>query len=367
MTNALRWPRALIPRPPSAKAAQGRTGAIRRLVPLALRLALAIGLLAVLGVSGAIDWATLGGLFTAWPLTLAAILILFAAQFVTSSRLSVLLRPLGLHLSLYSSFRLGLIGTFFSYCLPGATGCDLLRIYYATQGNPGRRTEVITVVVLDRVIGLFGLLIWPLLVCPLFPALVGSLDVLRWLLAMAACMALALLGVFFIGLSVTVRRSRPVTWALRTLPKGAYAEKALQTVGLYHSRLGTLLASLGISLLAHTLAIGAMLVIAAAINPSGFAWQMSLLIPVGFLANAVPLTPGGLGVGETAFNHLFEMVGLRGGAEVLLGWRALTFATGLLGLVYYLQGRRQIVHASSTGAAPLDEPALTRMPGDLRA
>jgi glycosyltransferase 2 family protein len=367
LTNALRRARALTSGLPSTKAAKGRAGAIRRLTPLTLRLTLGICLLAVLGASGAIDWTRLAGLFTAWQLTLAAVLIIFAAHFATGSRLCILLRPFDLRLTLAASFRLSLIATFFNFCLPGATGGDLLRMYYATEGNPGRRTEVVTILMIDRFIGLFGLLLWPLLISPLFPVLVGSLDVLRWLLWAAALIALAMLVVFFVGLSGPVRTSRPVTWAVQRLPMGGHVNRVMETVRVYQRLPGTLVASVGVSLLAHTLAIVAMLVIASAINPLGFAWQMSLLIPLGIVANAVPITPGGLGVGETAFNHLFEMVGLTGGAEVLLGWRALTIGTGLLGLAFYLQGRRQIVHASTTGAAPLGQLALHGVPGDLPA
>jgi uncharacterized membrane protein YbhN (UPF0104 family) len=75
---------------------------------------------------------------------------------------------------------------------------------------------------------------------------------------------------------------------------------------------------------------------------------MAVLIPLGHLANTVPLTPGGLGVGEAAFNKLFSMAGLTGGAEGLLGWRLLTVMLGLMGLVFYLQGRRKVVHLAES-------------------
>jgi uncharacterized membrane protein YbhN (UPF0104 family) len=95
----------------------------------------------------------------------------------------------------------------------------------------------------------------------------------------------------------------------------------------------------------------------AAVNPAGAAWPMAVLIPLGHLANTVPLTPGGLGVGEAAFNKLFSMAGLTGGAEGLLGWRLLTVMLGLMGLVFYLQGRRKVVHlAEETAAAEAIPP-----------
>jgi uncharacterized membrane protein YbhN (UPF0104 family) len=84
---------------------------------------------------------------------------------------------------------------------------------------------------------------------------------------------------------------------------------------------------------------------------------MSVLIPLGFTANALPFTPGGLGVGEAAFNKLFALAGLTGGAEALLGWRLLTILIGLLGLAFYLQGRKRFVHDIETMRAAESSPS----------
>ena len=53
--------------------------------------------------------------------------------------------------------------------------------------------------------------------------------------------------------------------------------------------------------------------------------------PLGFLANALPLTPGGLGVGEKGFDVLFSLVGGAEGANSFLLARIFLFAPALLG------------------------------------
>jgi uncharacterized membrane protein YbhN (UPF0104 family) len=85
------------------------------------------------------------------------------------------------------------------------------------------------------------------------------------------------------------------------------------------------------------------LLLARALDPAGFAWAMVLLIPLGFMANVVPLTPGGLGVGEAAFDGLFRLAGFSGGAELLLAWRLLTVLPAAVGLVVYFQAGRRFV------------------------
>jgi uncharacterized membrane protein YbhN (UPF0104 family) len=153
------------------------------------------------------------------------------------------------------------------------------------------------------------------------------------------------------GMTSLLRNSRLAGWALRHMPFGAVMQEVLDTVYGYRRHYKYLLAAVGISLAAHTLTIGVTLTVAAAINPAGFNLSMSLLIPLGFLANALPLTPGGLGVGEAAFNRLFSAAGFSGGAEALLGWRLLTFAVGLVGLVFYVQGRQRYVQSAVAEAA----------------
>jgi uncharacterized membrane protein YbhN (UPF0104 family) len=121
-----------------------------------------------------------------------------------------------------------------------------------------------------------------------------------------------------------------------------------------------LLGAITLSLVVHTLVIGATLLAATAMQQGEVAWQMILLMPLGFLANVLPLTPGGLGVGEAAFDTLFSLAGLSGGAETLLGWRLLTLMVGLIGLVFYLQGRKRFVYAEPQQGQPARPLAMSK-------
>jgi uncharacterized protein (TIRG00374 family) len=142
------------------------------------RLGIAAALLVYLGRSGLLDWAALRGLLVAWPITALAVTLLLLDVVVTAARVCVLMAPSGLYLTLGASVRLTFIGLFFNTCLPGSTGGDALRIYYASRGNEGRRTEVATIFVFDRVIGPAALLLWPLVSAPFFPGLVAGNSVL---------------------------------------------------------------------------------------------------------------------------------------------------------------------------------------------
>jgi hypothetical protein len=312
-----------------------------------LRTVIGIALVVYLWRSGAIRWKAMAGLATQWKIALAVIALLLLDAVAIAWRLRVLLDPRGFHLPIYSAFRLTMIGVFFNLCLPGATGGDLVKIYYATEGNPGRRTEVGTIVLLDRAVGMFALMALPLLLLPFFPELLEKSAALRAVLWVVAGISASAVAGTLLCFSERVRHSAPVEWAIRRLPMGRYIGIVYDTLHAYRAHPAPLLSAVGISLVAHILALSVAMLASLATHPGEFAWKMCVVIPIGFAANALPVTPGGLGVGEAAFSKLFALAGLTSGAEALLGWRVLTLLISPLGLVYYLQGRKRFVHDTS--------------------
>jgi uncharacterized membrane protein YbhN (UPF0104 family) len=71
---------------------------------------------------------------------------------------------------------------------------------------------------------------------------------------------------------------------------------------------------------------------------------------IGALVTALPVAPGGLGVGHLAFEKLFLMVGLTGGANVFNIFCVTFLAFNLMGSIPYLMMRRQL-------NAVLDQPS----------
>jgi len=55
-----------------------------------IRTLIGVGLIVYLGISGAIDWAGLVGLINRWPLSVAALAVLFLTVLLASWRLEVL-------------------------------------------------------------------------------------------------------------------------------------------------------------------------------------------------------------------------------------------------------------------------------------
>jgi hypothetical protein len=319
-------------------------GALRKTAFLVLRLGIGVAILVYLAKSGQIRFSSLIRLYHAWPLTLAAVGFMLVDIFMMSVRASLLFRNARLTLSLGHSFQLNLIGFLFSTFLPGAAGGDIAKLVYATRENHGRRAEVATVLILDRLVGLFSLVLLPLLFAPFFPDLLRSVSLLRRLLYFDALLAGFMVAGTALVMFLAPTRSL-VAWLLSRWPGiKSLALRVLDAMAAHGKARSVLFFALLLSLLANLALMGVTALGLYAVSPVSFSMRLALVAPIGHLVNSLPLTPGGIGVGETAFDALFRLSGMSAGAETLLCLRLWNVPVGLLGLLVYLAGMGRIVH-----------------------
>lgn len=321
-----------------------------------LRLTLAAAIFVYLYRTGVINFRPLAKLLPAWPISVAAVAILLVDVYLMAIRTCWMIRPIGLHLPVRKSFQLNLVAAFFTNVIPGAAGGDLARLYYTAKGNRGNRVEVATVMLLDRGVGLFSMLLIPLLFAPFFLELLGSLPVLRDLLVLDALVTGGLLASFLLCVHNGAVRGMLSREFLRWRVWRDIIGRALDALGAFKNHGGALLKALGIALVANLSVIAVMALGFVALNPEWLSMNMLLVVPLGELANCLPLTPGGLGVGEAAFHALFTMSGMQGGVEALLCWRIWRAIVGLVGLGVYLGGIGRVVFEAPGGREPTAEP-----------
>jgi uncharacterized membrane protein YbhN (UPF0104 family) len=316
-----------------------------RVAWLLVRSAVGIALLVWLSRSGVIDWARVAAIGSRPGLLALVVGLLVAGLIATAWRLCVLGEPLGIRIGMGASMRLLLIGTCFNVFMPGSAGGDLARLYLALRGQQGRRAELAAVLVFDRVIGLVALLLVPLALALAFPAAARLhptiVTILWWAVGLAAATAVVAVALWGPVGREWLRR------LLARLPLGDLLTRAGVALRVYRSHPGALVAALVLSLVATTLGLVIMLLLARAMGATGSPQVMLVLLPIGSLINAIPLTPGGLGVGEVAMDRLFQLAGLTGGAAAIVGWRLLLLLPAAVGLVLYVQGRGDFVANAS--------------------
>jgi uncharacterized membrane protein YbhN (UPF0104 family) len=158
--------------------------------------------------------------------------------------------------------------------------------------------------------------------------------------------SLALIGVT--ALAVGPLLAPPLERLLSRIPSlGPAIARAVGLLGALRDHRRSMLVGTLMSLAAQVVLLGCYALSAQAAIGSGPLTLNALLAFFGLLANMLPVTPGGLGVGEAAFAHLFALFGTEGGAVVALIGRIGMIPAFGAGLALYASG----VHRSKGWAS----------------
>jgi len=125
---------------------------------LSLVARIAVAVLAIGWVLRGQDWRELGKVFQGlnWGYFALSLGVYVAAQLVIAVRWWFLLRAQAIHIDLLATFRLHFLGLFYNNVMPSSVGGDLLKAWYVTK-HTDRRLEGALSVVVDRVVGLVGM------------------------------------------------------------------------------------------------------------------------------------------------------------------------------------------------------------------
>lgn len=300
---------------------------------------------------------------THWDLLALAFLCLAVGDMLTFVRWYVLVRAQGLPFTLYNAFRLGLIGLFFNAFLPGAIGGDIIKAAFIAR-EQSRRTVAVATVLIDRALALWAL-VWLVAIVGAGFWAAGLLQVQgeqalkRIVLGAAGIVGVSLLGWLLLGL-LPPHRAERFAGRLERLPKvGGSAAEFWRAVWMYRCRQKSVLAAMGIALIAHvgfvlTFFFSAQVLLAPGQEVPGLPAHF-LIVPIGMVIQAVPLFPGGAGIGEAGFGGLYQLLGYSAALGVLgsLVQRVVMWLLGLLGYVVYLRLKSVVQPA---GEAPVSEP-----------
>jgi uncharacterized protein (TIRG00374 family) len=269
-----------------------------------------------------------------------------------------------------------MVGAFYNTFMPGSTGGDVLKAYYASK-HTTHRTRAVLSVIIDRVIGLLGLVIMGGVMASIQYVRSPNPDdpATRACRQVAIGSAVILAGVMFgivIFFQTTLRGLLGVDYLLSKLPMQKQVQNAIQVMRIYKRRPGLVLGALLITFPVHiTVVISAML--------AGMAFGLPIpplyyfvAVPVIVLAGAVPISPQGAGVMEFFAIHLTKQHGVTVGQAFALAMsiRLVQMAWNLTGGVFVFKGG---YHAPTTREQEEmetddhedDEPQETGQPATL--
>ncbi len=276
---------------------------------------------------------------------LLALLFGVAAPVCTFLRWHWLAHAQELGIPLRESWRLGCLGYFWGTVLPGSLGGDIVKAGLLAR-DPDRRVGAIASILMDRVIGLFGLFL--LAGCVGVVTLIFAPDdfggqVILWTLVVGA-MTLSGAGLATVILA-RLLPDRAGVWVgkvARRLPLVGRTMAALWQAGwLYRSRLRVLAGAVLLSVVGHIGFILNFYFTARMFHQLGSSIptvaQHFLIIPAGQLFGSVFPTPGGLGGAEFGFGQLYVLLGKPETNGVLgaLAVRAITWGICLVGALIW--------------------------------
>ncbi len=273
-----------------------------------------------------------------WLLLAAGTLGFFACIFLCAVRWKMLLSSQGLKVPMGRVLSLYFTGHFFSTFLPGVTGGDIVKAYFAAKEAPHMKTAAVSTVVMDRIIGLLALVMLAVAVMlarlPFFLAYPQMKTALVFNVCLFAAMSIALFVVF--------RQNLFERWDLfRRLEQktrlGEIIGKAYNACHVSLTHPGLLVKTILLSLVNHVVFILCQFLIGL-----GLGINISLLncLTAFLIINAVaaiPITPGGLGTREATSIYLLSVFGIAAAPAIsisLLTYAMIVFWGAVGGVVY---------------------------------
>ena len=258
------------------------------------------------------------------PLWILVALLIYLLMILASVwRWEQLLGAQDVHVPVRDLVRSYLVATFMNNFLPSNIGGDVVRIR-DTVSPTGSKTLATTIVLLDRAIGLLGLL---------FVAAIGATWVRRsdgrfpvwppllWAVCVAGIVSIAALVMVptqLIGLLTPLKRIHD-EWE-------HWIELRLQRlVTMFESfrrRPGALVNCFAGALVVQAMLVAFYLAVAASLRIAVPAVHMAVLVPLSFVVQMLPISMNGFGVREATFSYYFRLLGLPLESAILLSLMA---------------------------------------------
>jgi len=252
-------------------------------------------------------WQTISGVDIGW--LLASLFFMGTTILIGVFRWRIVLDVQGLHLSFGRTVGISLVAHFFNSFLLGSTGGDLLKAYFAAGETNNRKAEAVTTVVVDRLLGLFAMLLFCSVMALVNWDVVMSQQRFMWVM-------LAVLGMLFLsGLVVVlsfwggpIKPRLKFEALLAKLPKGDALVRCIEACRLFGENPGFLTRVLCWSML---LSLACVLQIVTlgwglGLDMGRHLQLLMLIVPAIICISALPITLSGIGVRDYLYVSLLS-------------------------------------------------------------
>lgn len=305
---------------------------VRKIALFFLKYVLGISLIAWMVLTGKLDLSTVGLL--PLPLVLQLFALIVVQTLLAAMRVRYILDHQGIKTGLWQCLLFNCSGILYSAFLPGGISGDAVRAYLFMKAIPDHRLPILGAMFLDRVLGLLSMVTLGLCAA-LYMAI--KLPVIRpYLLAFSGVFIALIVGLAVLHFVGGRHKHRDVPRS-RLESLWARLMRVIAELRIHHYTVSVLLWVVLQSVFIHLTAV-AVIYLCSVHSRAGLGFlEVFVATPIGLLVNAIPLSPGGLGIGENAFEILYRAIGGRYGATSFLLARVFLYSPALIGLAYIAQ------------------------------
>ncbi len=285
-------------------------------------------------------------------LLVAALLVSLAAVSLSFVRWCVLVRCQGIELTMLEAFRLGAIGFLLSFVSAGSVGGDVFKAIFLAQRRPGKRVEAVASVLVDRGVGLYALLLLVAAALVLTnPKSSGSslidIDQVKLATAILVCTGTVVLAILVLG---GRKVDQVIRWGSTWPWVGGLVHRIGPPLRMFHSHPlafgASILMSLGVQVM---LAISMYLIARGLYSDPPTLSEHFVIVPIGMLVSALPLTPAGIGLLEATIETLYRIVPAQAteasGTLVALVFQIVKVVMAALGTLFYWTANEELRHS----------------------
>jgi len=282
-----------------------------------------------------------------WLIT-GAFLLYFVGLCIIATRWKLLLAIQGVSASFFTLVKSMLVAVFFNNFLPSTIGGDAMRAY-DTWKMGGGKTQSVSIIFIDRLLGIFTLFIFALLALLLTSFDVSFISNVKvWILLAVAAGFIGIYILFFKAGVISQYlhqhdQSRP-NMVIRLL------EKIFDIFAVYNGKPGVLSTALMLSVLLQLNVIFHYYLLALSLGIDIPLQAMFIIIPVAIVVMMIPVSINAIGIREAIFVTMFAFYGVSNADALAFAWMSFVLITvlGLLGGIVFMLRRRVTVKMSNT-------------------
>ena len=233
--------------------------------------------------------------------------------------------------SLIELYKITLIAQFFAIFIPGSATADLTKGYYLHKDNKNK-TNIYFSILLDRIMGLYSIIILLFIVYAINFNLISSYQYLSFFCN------LLLVGFAIFNLIFFLFRNKLLE-LIQHIKFKFIGQKITKIVDcIYLIKKITLIKTLALSMLNQIVLVGLFLIINIPFNTlvvSDF-MKIAFITPLGEIASMIPLFPIGIGIGHISFEELYLLFNFTSGANIFNIFVTAKIIVGLIGGVTYV-------------------------------